>query len=149
MSMVGQQVGLMKSVARRSPRPDVARPRRAVRRGRDLAAGFGPGGAGVHPVRLADQVAGHDAPDGVFLGHVGQAHGVREGGLRVKVDGQDAVAIKRRGMGEVQRDGRLAGAALEVGHGGPDRALALGAVGHQAFAVDLHLAAHLVHLIEA
>jgi hypothetical protein len=51
-------------------------------------------------------------------------------------------------MGEVQRDGGLARAALEVGDGGADRAGVLRAEGHEALAVDLEPAADRVDLLE-
>ena len=116
--------------------------------GQGSAAGC-PGRGGIHPVGLADEVAGHDAPDSVVLSHVVQAHGMRQGCLRVEVDKQNPIAVQRGSMGKVKRHGGLAGAALEVGDRCPEGALAGGSGRHQGLAVDLHLAAQRVDLVEA
>jgi hypothetical protein len=52
-----------------------------------------------------------------------------ERGLRVEIHRQHPVAVERRGMGEMQRHGGLAGAALEVGDGGAHARLPAGRFG--------------------
>lgn len=83
----------------------------------------------VHdPVRLATQIAAHDAPDGVALLDLNQPHRMGQRRLRVKVDAQHPVAVQRGGIGQVLRHHGLAHAALEVRDSDADRA-AIGPAG--------------------
>ena len=108
--------------------PQILKAEACDRRG-DLALGqrgsaCGASGGIVLGFGFADQVAGHDAPDSVFLANVVKAHRVGEGGLRVKVYAEHAVTIQRCCMGHVQGDGGLARTAFEVRDGGAEGATA-------------------------
>jgi hypothetical protein len=91
---------------------------RAERVGAVLGPIVGDGDA----VGLPAEVAAHHAPDGVLLVDLHQPHGVGERGLGVEVDGQNPVAVERRGVGEMLGHHALADAALEVGHRGAEGA---------------------------
>ena len=122
--------------------------------GRQLALGqggpaFRAGGSGVHAFGFANEIARHDAPDSVFLRHITEAHGVTERGLRVEIDAENAVTVERGGMGEMQRHGGFTGAALEVGDGRADGALALGAGRHERLVLDPQTPPQLVDLFES
>ena len=71
-----------------------------------------------------------------------------ERGLRIEIHGQHAVAVKRGRMGEMQCDGGLARAALEVGNRGTHRPLARRARRHQRPVLNLQLAPQLVDLFQ-
>ena len=110
----GRPAGGPDEVGRRAVVEPKARDRGGQGAGRQPRAAFGPNRPRV--AGLQDQVAGHHAPDGVLLGSVHHAHGVRERRLRVEVHRQHPPALQRRRVREVQRHRGLAGAALEVGH---------------------------------
>lgn len=70
-----------------------------------------------------------------------------ERGLRIKVNAQHAIAIKRGSICQVLRHDGLAHAALEVGHGNADGA-AIGAAGQQCFTPEPQAAAQFVDFLK-
>ena len=122
-------------------------------RGGDLALGQGgatgrASGGVVLGLGFADQVTGHDAPDGVLFADIIEAHRVGEGSLRVEIDTQDAVSIECGSMGHVERDCRLACAALEVGDGCAEGAPTW-AIGLERLTAWFQAAAQRVDLIQS